>query len=108
MSPEYVVVVPVTTWDEIASPPPVMSLQPAPRLPFARLKLSETDPAAEARCGIMSTGAISAPSTRAPRAKALRKRSRNECDLAVSIVNGPSFPLGLDGRSSDTRDPLDG
>ena len=43
MSPEYAALVPVTTWDEIASPPSVMSVQPAPRVPFALLKLSETE-----------------------------------------------------------------
>ena len=35
---------PTTTWDEMASPPSVMSVQLAPRFPLARLKLSETEP----------------------------------------------------------------
>ena len=43
MSPENVPLVPTTSWDEMASPPSVMSVQPAPRLPSDRLKLSETE-----------------------------------------------------------------
>src|SRR5215470_11546500 len=33
--------VPAATWEEIARPPSLMSVQFGPRLPFARLKLSE-------------------------------------------------------------------
>ena len=45
MSPEFpAACVPTTASLEIASPPTVMSVQFAPRLPFALLKLSEAAP----------------------------------------------------------------
>ena len=54
MSPEFPVAwVPITASLEMASPPTDMSVQSAPRLPFARLKLSEKV-AANALCGTAS------------------------------------------------------
>src|SRR5262249_51827858 len=51
--------VPTTIWDEMASPPSLMSVQLAPRLPLARLKLSDADVAANARLGRTSRPAMS-------------------------------------------------
>ncbi len=73
---------PTTTWDEIAIPPSDMSVQPAPSVPLARLKLSETEPAAaEAGFGVAKMGMLSAPSTSAPSTSALTKKPGIECDL---------------------------
>src|SRR5215467_6200701 len=40
-TPVPAVAVPAAAWETIASPPSLTSVHPAPRLPFARLKLSE-------------------------------------------------------------------
>src|SRR5215469_13538012 len=56
MSPEVpLALVPATACEVIASPPSLMSVQLAPRLPSARLKSSEPAPA-QAFCGITSSG----------------------------------------------------
>ena len=50
--------VPITTSLEIASPPTVMSVQSAPRLPFARVKSSETEPARLGATGDRDVGDV--------------------------------------------------
>ena len=44
MSPESLLVVPTTCWEEMARPPSLMSVQSGPRLPLARLKSSVAIP----------------------------------------------------------------
>ena len=96
--------VPITASLEIASPPTVMSVQSAPRLPFALLKLSEAV-AANARWGIASR---STEATRAPRTKARKESGRIVWSLEVCIVRGSSlYRLRLvrsaGGNSCDPR-----
>ena len=61
MSPENVPLVPTTSWDEMASPPSVMSVQLAPRAPSDRLKLSVTEPALVWVMQVTETLVTSAP-----------------------------------------------
>src|SRR6516164_7977556 len=84
MSPEFPDPVPVTTLEEIASPPTLMSVQPAPRLPFARLKLSEAETPANALSGIASENSdANNVTTRVPRAQRRKEREHLECSLEM-------------------------
>jgi hypothetical protein len=55
MSPARPPLEPATAWEEIDKPPSVISVQFAPRLPFARLK-SSAPAVAEAPCGNATWG----------------------------------------------------
>ena len=88
MSPEFALAwVPITASLEIASPPTDMLVQSAPRLPFARAKLSE-EVAANARCGVARR---MSEATRAPRTKARTVSRRIVWSLEVCIVRGSSL-----------------
>src|SRR3974390_1956863 len=82
MSPEFPDPGPITTLEEIASPPTLMSVQPPPRLPFSRLKLSEAETPASALSGIASENSdANNVTTRVPRAQRRKEGDHIECSL---------------------------
>jgi hypothetical protein len=81
-----------------------MSVQPAPRLPFARLKLSEAEVAANALSGIASKNSdANSVTTRVPRAQPRKERDTLECSLEMCSFKESSPKSRRSKRHVDSR-----
>src|SRR6185437_5944475 len=99
MSPEFpAACVPATTCEEIVSPPCAMSVQPVPRLPSGRLKLSEATVAAVAFWG---SATKTVPTVRrAPRMNDLDRIDRSQWRLGLCMTLRP--PTSVRRRADET------
>src|SRR3974390_1783770 len=104
MSPEFPDPVPITTLEEIPSPPPLMSAHPAPSLPFRRLKLSEAETPASALSGIASENSdANNVTTRVPRAQRRKEGDHIECSLETCRLKAPAPKRGRSAQKADSR-----